>query len=201
MVMNFARRQRSQLLGLMHETGPFAETACVGWQTQDLAAHLWIREHKLSALPGIGIERFAKRTERLQQEALHSKGFEVLLAELQEPGLLVRPIDPIVGGVEWYIHHEDVRRPRGEKVQLTEKETRALEPVAMAMAKKTQLGSQYTLVVASKGGRVRRFGKGPKTVRIEGTANELLLHFSGRPADVLLKGDDVDGYLAAIKGL
>ena len=57
--MTFAKRQRAQLLEKMRELGPFAETACEGWKTQDLAAHLWVREHKPAALPGIGLERFA----------------------------------------------------------------------------------------------------------------------------------------------
>lgn len=33
--------------------GPDAPTLCEGWFTRDLAAHLWIREHRLDAAVGM----------------------------------------------------------------------------------------------------------------------------------------------------
>ena len=199
--MTFAKRQRAQLLEKMRELGPFAETACEGWKTQDLAAHLWVREHKPAALPGIGLERFAARTARIQQNALHTQGYHQLLDALAKPSLLVRPVDPIVGAVEWYIHHEDVLRPRGEKVSLTDDEVKSLEKVALALAVKTQLGKDFRLVVTPTGSRSRSIGKGSRTVHVDGAANELLLHFTGRESEVTVTGDDVEDYLASLTGL
>lgn len=199
--MTFARRQRAQLLDLMHEVGPFAETACEGWQAQDLAAHLWVREHRPSAMLGIGMERFADRTARIQQESLHELGFLGLLEELREPGWYMRPVDKVVNGVEWYIHHEDVRRPRGEKVHLTPKEVESLEKVALVLARKAQREADVELVVTPKGSQPRTFGKGGRTIFVEGPANELVLHFSGREADVVVTGDDVDAYMESVTGL
>lgn len=199
--MTFARRQRSQLVDLLREVGPFAETACEGWQTQDLAAHLWVREHKPAALPGIGIKALAGVTERMQRHALHAKGYLPILEDLESPSWYVAPLDPLVNGVEWYVHHEDVRRPRGEKVELTDGEVRGLEKVAFALAKKAQLESDHRLVVTPTGGSPRRFGKGSRTIYVEGPANELVLHFSGREADVVVTGDDVDRYRESLRGL
>jgi uncharacterized protein (TIGR03085 family) len=199
--MSLARRQRSQLLDLLREVGPFAETACEGWQTQDLAAHLWVRENRPSAVPGIGIPALAERTARIQNETLHSLGYLQILDDLASPGLLHRALDALSAGSEWYIHHEDVLRPRGEKVELTEHDLKRLEPIMFALAKKTQLASRHRLVVTPRGGRPRRFGKATRTVYVEGPANELLLHFSGREADVVVTGDDVDDYLKSLKGL
>ena len=199
--MSFVRRQRAQLIDLMREVGPFADTKCEGWQVQDLAAHLWIREHRPSALPGIGFEAFAGRTERIQQESLHSKGFLGLLEELQRPPWYMRPMDRLAGGVEWYIHHEDVRRARGEKVRLTAREVDSLESIALVMAKKAQRESGAQLVVTPRGSKPRTLGTGDRTIFVEGPANELLLHFTGRDSDVTVTGDDVEAYRESLKGL
>lgn len=199
--MSFARRQRAQLLDLMREVGPFAETACEGWQAQDLAAHLWIRENRPSALPGIGLERFADRTARIQQQALHTMGFLTLLDELEKPSWFMRPLDPIVGAAEWYIHHEDVLRPRGEKVELTPDEQQLLRRYAMMLARKAQGGLGKRLRVKPTVGEARTFGKESGMITVEGAPNELLLHFSGRDGDVQISGDDVEGYKQSLKGL
>lgn len=199
--MNFAKRQRAALLEKLKELGPLASTACEGWQTQDLAAHLWVREHKPAALPGIGLQRFADRTARIQQSALHTMGYAALLNALEKPSLLVKPLDPLVGAIEWYIHHEDVLRPLGEKVQLTEQEVKGLEKAALALAAKTQLGRGFRLVVTPTGSKPRSFGRATRTVYVEGPANELLLHFTGREADVTITGDDLDAYKEAVAGL
>lgn len=199
--MTFARRQRTELLTKLRELGPFAETACEGWKTQDLAAHLYIREHKPTALPGIGSAKFADKTARIQMEALHTLGYEELLKRLAVPSLLMRPLDPIVGAVEWYIHHEDVLRPLGEKVQLSEKEQKNLLPIVKALALKTHLRMDTRLIVTPTIGNEMAFGKGDRSIHVEGAPSELLLHFSGRDSDVTIKGEDIDKYKEAIRGL
>lgn len=199
--MSFVRRQRAQLIDLMRESGPFAETACEGWQVQDLAAHLWIREHRPSALPGIGLERFAERTDRIQKESLHELGFLGVLEQLEQPSWYMRPFDRLVNRVEYYIHHEDVLRPRGEKVHLTAREREGFEKMALVMARKAEREAGVELVVTPRGSRPRTFGKGTRTIFVEGFANELLLHFTGREADVSVTGDDVDAYMQALRGL
>ena len=91
--MTFAQRQRAALIDLMAELGPFAPTMAGDWRVQELAAHLYIREHRLDALPGIGLDRFAALTERIQRDELHRRGFTGLLDELQRPGWIMRPLD------------------------------------------------------------------------------------------------------------
>lgn len=199
--MSFARAQRRQLLDLMKEVGPFAPTSCEGWQVQDLAAHLWVREHRLAALPGIAIPRFAGCTERHQRDGLHRLGFEGLLDELAEPAGLMRLLDPLVNGVEYYLHHEDVLRPRGERVQLEAQEQKFLEKIVRVLARKAQLGKPYRLVVTPTDGHTKSYGNGQQVVYVEGAPNELLLHFSGREGDVIITADDQDAYRESIAGL
>ncbi|MDU7360965.1 MAG: TIGR03085 family metal-binding protein [Propionibacteriaceae bacterium] len=199
--MSFARAQRRQLLDFMREVGPFAPTACEGWQVQDLAAHLWVREHRLAALPGIAIPRFAGRTERLQMEGLHRLGFEGLLDALAQPAGLMRVLDPLVNGAEYYLHHEDVRRPRGERVELDQSSQAYLSRIVRLLARKTQLGKPYRLVVTPTDGHTKSYGHGQQVVYVEGAPSELLLHFSGRAGDVTITADDQDAYRKSIAAL
>ena len=48
-----ARWQRAQLCDLFEYLGPDAPTLCEGWVTRDVAAHLWVREHRPWAVPGM----------------------------------------------------------------------------------------------------------------------------------------------------
>ncbi|WP_297748370.1 maleylpyruvate isomerase family mycothiol-dependent enzyme [uncultured Tessaracoccus sp.] len=199
--MTFARRQRRQLLDVMRTAGPLAPTACEGWLVQDLAAHLWVREHRPSALPGIGVSRFAAHTDRLQMEGLHRLGFEGLLEKLERPGWVMRLVDPLVNGAEFYLHLEDVLRPRGERAELSSSDQEYLRKIALLLARKTQLGKPYRLVVTPTDGHTKSFGSGEQVVYVEGAPNELLLHFSGRDADVAITTDDEPAYRASIAGL
>lgn len=199
--MTFARRQRRQLLDLMRRVGPLAPTSCEGWQVQDLAAHLWVREHRLDALPGIGNERFASTTARIQMEALHARGFEQLLADLERPHGVMGLFDPLVNGAEYYVHHEDVLRPQGSKVQLTDDEQRFLLRIVRVLALRAQRAARVRLVINPAGGRTRSFGSGNRVVHLEGAPNELLLHLSGRDADVAIAADDVEAYCRSVGGL
>lgn len=199
--MTLAQRQRRALLDLMREVGPLAPTMCDGWTVQDLAAHLWVREHMLRALPGIGWERFAGTTERLQAETLHRKGFAEILDELERPAGLMRVLDPLVNAAEYTIHHDDVLRPLGRSLELRDAEEEFLGKVVVALAAKAAMGQKYRLVVSPTIGKERSFGKGSHVVHVSGKPSDLLLHFSGRDSDVEIVADDVDAYKASVKGL
>ncbi|HJE52055.1 MAG TPA: TIGR03085 family protein [Tessaracoccus flavescens] len=188
--MSFAQRQRSALLSLMQELGPHAPTKCEGWDTQDLAAHLHIRERRLDALPGIGSERFADRTERIQMETLHSKGYPALLEELHRPGWIMRPLDKLVNTSEFFIHHEDVLRANGRSQTLTPAEQQELWPIVKVLARKAQVAYKGRVVLTrtDKAAEVP-MGQGDRPVRVSGLPSELLLYFSGRDADVTVSAE------------
>lgn len=188
--MTFAQRQRAALIDLMAELGPFAPTMAGDWRVQDLAAHLYIREHRLDALPGIGLDRFAALTERIQRDELHRRGFTGLLDELQRPGWIMRPLDRLVNTSELFIHHEDVLRANGRSQTLTAAEQQELWPIAKALARRTQLaaGSRAILRRSDTGAELA-MGQGTRPVTVSGLPSELLLHLSGRDADVRLHGE------------
>ena len=149
--MSFASRQRALLCDLMSELGPLAPTKCEGWNVGDLAAHMWVREHRPAALPGIGSQRFADRTERIQIEALHLKGFEALVKELRSPGWVMRPLDRVVNAVEFFVHHEDVLRANGRSQQISERDQAQLLRTVRVLAFRAQRtwGGQLVLAPAT----------------------------------------------------
>ena len=57
-------RERRELSDLFEELGPDAPTLCEGWTTEDLAAHLVVRERHPTAAGGILIPALEQRTEQ-----------------------------------------------------------------------------------------------------------------------------------------
>ena len=53
---SLAARDRAALADLLDKLGADAPTCCEGWQTAHLAAHLTVRDRRLDALPGYGME-------------------------------------------------------------------------------------------------------------------------------------------------
>lgn len=202
--MTFAQRQRSALVSLLRGLGPFAPTKCGTWQTQDLAAHLYVREHRPAALPGIGVPHFAPLTDRIQRETLHSLGYPALVDALEQPGWIMRPLDKLVNTAELFIHHEDVLRANGGSQVLTPAEQQELWPVARMLARKAQ--ARYrgrVLVTRTDTAHQVSVGRGSRTIHLSGLPSELVLLLSGREADVTVVGEpgELEAWREAVSGL
>ncbi|MDO5735108.1 MAG: TIGR03085 family metal-binding protein [Propionibacteriaceae bacterium] len=178
--MTLAQRQRAQLLDLFAELGPFAPTLCEGWKTQDLAAHLYIREHKPRALPGMGMARFSDLTDRIQMESLHKHGFLGLVDKLRKPSLLMRPLDAVVNGAEYFIHHMDVLRANGRDQEISAKDEDSLRTPIKMFAGKTAKAYGDRVVVDTLDGKKLELGQGTRTVHLVGKPSEVLLFLAGR---------------------
>ncbi len=188
--MSLASRQRAALANLLDELGPFAPTKCHGWQTQDLAAHLYIRERRADALPGIGLERFAGRTEQIQNEVLHSMDYPALVSEIRTPGWIMRPLDKLVNTSELFIHHEDVLRANDRSQTLTHREQAELWPLVNVMARRVQAKARIQLRLGRLDtGEEKQIGAGQRILHLRGLPSELLLHLTGRESDVELIAD------------
>lgn len=188
--MSFASRQRAALTDLLDELGPFAPTRCEGWRTQDLAAHLYVREHKLSALPGIGLERFAEKTSQVQNQVLHSMDYPHLVQEIRTPGWIMRPLDKLVNTSEFFIHHEDVLRANDRSQVLTPKEQQELWPLVTVMARRVQAKAGDQLrITRTDTDLEKQIGAGDRIIHLRGLPSELLLHLTGRDSEVELIAD------------
>jgi uncharacterized protein (TIGR03085 family) len=113
--MTYSRDERSALCALLDETGPDAPTLCDGWTTLDLAAHLVLREHRPDAGAGVLGGPLAGYTARVQRRMAERVPYARLVESIREgpprfsmfgiPGM-----DDRGNLVEYFVHHEDVRR-------------------------------------------------------------------------------------------
>jgi uncharacterized protein (TIGR03085 family) len=111
-----AAAERSALCDLFLEVGPDAPTLCEGWTTRDLAAHLVVRERRPDAAAGIVVPPLARYGENIRRTEAARPWEE--LVELVRRGpprwnpMRVDAVDRIANSVEFFVHHEDVRRAR-----------------------------------------------------------------------------------------
>jgi uncharacterized protein (TIGR03085 family) len=113
--VSYSREERSALCALLDKTGPDAPTLCDGWTTGDLAAHLVLRERRPDAAAGVAGGPLAGYTARVQQRIRNRIPFPDLVRIIRSgpPALSVMALpgmDERVNAVEFFVHHEDVRR-------------------------------------------------------------------------------------------
>ena len=193
--MNLDQRERDELCDLFLELGPAAPTLCEGWDTLDLAAHLWIREHQPTAAMGILVPRFADRTERMQAKAA-DRGLDQLVAALRKPGLFpwsVPGVRTFVNLNEYVIHHEDVRRPngRGPRTDVPDLQDAVWKLVKGAARLSSRKLGDVGLELARPDGEKVVARKGSPMATMTGDPIELSLYLAGRKAAaaVELTGD------------
>ncbi|NUP65892.1 MAG: TIGR03085 family protein [Nonomuraea sp.] len=196
--MTHARGERAALCDLFDRLGPGAPTLCAGWDTYDLAAHLVLRERRPDAMGGIGISALAGYTASVQNGLKAKHPYPELVGLVREPGGvygLLPFLDTAVNTLEYFVHHEDVRRaqPGWEPRELPADLDRLMWKRVSAGARIMLRRSPVRLVLRRTGGGVALGGaREGANVQVTGTASELLLFCFGRQAHarVELTGDD-----------
>jgi uncharacterized protein (TIGR03085 family) len=199
--IDLARAERAALCDLLEEIGPDEPTLCSGWTTRDLTAHLVVREGRPdAALGGLG-GPLAAWTEKVHSDAA-SQPFDKLVRIVRTgPPIWSYFRVPFADGqlntVEFFVHHEDVRRSRDDW------EARDLDPnLSNFLWDRLKLGGRL-LFNGVKGGvvlqrtdgpdgeiEVHRAKSGKPKVTLTGTAGELVMIAYGRhETDVLVEGD------------
>ncbi|MGO1384420.1 MAG: TIGR03085 family metal-binding protein [Arachnia sp.] len=181
--MSLAKRQRALICDLLLELGPDAPTLNEGWKTQDLAAHLWIREHKPQAMLGMFVKKYEAFTERVQTNAVATHGYTALVERLRTPALMVRPVDAVMNGAEFFIHHMDVLRANDRDQTLSSHDEDSLRAPLKMFAAKVAKGYGDRLVLDSNDGKQLELGRGTRPVHVIGKPSELILFVSGRTED------------------
>ncbi|WP_018684366.1 TIGR03085 family metal-binding protein [Actinokineospora enzanensis] len=202
--MGLAKAERAALSELFTEVGPDAPTLCAGWLTRDLAAHLVIRERRLDAAPGIVIPALAGHTERVQAGYAQRPWTE--LVDLVRTGPPVYSplhwLDEQANAVEYYVHHEDVRRaatgwePRANDAE----RDRALWTGLTRAARLNYRRSPVGVVLRAPDGRETTARTGPEPVTITGEPGELLLDAFGR-AESTVEYSGPETSVAALRGM
>jgi uncharacterized protein (TIGR03085 family) len=194
-VSDWAQGERRVLVKALRELGPDRPTACDGWTTADMAAHIYVRERRADAMPGVVVPGpFANHTDRVMASVLRVHDYDHLVDRIAAgPPLALRPLDGLINLFEFFVHAEDVRRLNGYAVRelpLEEEQAmwRRLRPMLRGMFRRAR-GVQVEFVTAHGDRGVIR-GSGP-TVRLLAPVGDLALYAYNRKgiADVTITGD------------
>ncbi|WP_247828929.1 TIGR03085 family metal-binding protein [Arthrobacter antioxidans] len=189
--MRYVTPSREVLAETLLAAGPDAPTLCEGWQTRDLAAHLYLREHRPALGFGMVIRKLAPATERATREtaerAASPAAYEALVNRfLAGPPALspmrIGAIDRSANLIEYFVHTEDVRRattrwaPRALDVEYANALWEELVKRAAYLYRGVDLG----IVLVCPDGPRHVAKRAPVSVAIVGDPGELLLHAHGR---------------------
>jgi uncharacterized protein (TIGR03085 family) len=108
-----SQRERQALCDLFTQLGPDVPTLCQGWRSADLAAHLFVRDHRPDAAPGMvaNLGPLTAWANRAQHSARDTISWTALVDKVRSgPPALVRPLDRGMNTIEYFVHHEDLRR-------------------------------------------------------------------------------------------
>ncbi|BBY18086.1 TIGR03085 family metal-binding protein [Mycolicibacterium litorale] len=199
--MTAAQRERAALVDAMRTRGPDAPTLCEGWKTRDLAAHLYIREHRPDATAGILVPGLANYTAKVQDRTAETTEWSALLDKIAAGPPRFSPfklLDPVANLAEMFIHCEDVRRaqPGWEPRPLDYATVKGLTRTLSLMARMTLAKAPTRVALRTPEGKtILTAGKGDP-VTVTGRPEELLLFAVGREARV-----DFEGEPAAVQAL
>lgn len=118
MTVSLAQSERRELCDLMTTLGPDAPTLCTGWTAHHLAAHLRLRETAPLAAAGMFIGPLESVTNKRMARLMSELDFDELVALVAKgPGGLnpmrLKAVDEKVNSLEFFVHHEDLRRGEG----------------------------------------------------------------------------------------
>ncbi len=115
---NWAQVERQALAADFEKLGPDVDTLCTGWNARKLAAHVVVRERRpdaavagLAAAAAQPLKDYAASV--LRGEAQRPWGELITLVRTGPPiwsPLRIEPVDVRVNTVEFFVHHEDLRR-------------------------------------------------------------------------------------------
>jgi uncharacterized protein (TIGR03085 family) len=184
-VSGWSQQQRQTLVAALTALGPDAPTACGGWTTAQLAAHLYVRERRADAMPGVVVPGpLAAHTDRVMASVLRVHSYDHLVSRIAAgPPLALRPFDGALNLFEYFVHAEDVRRANGEEprelpLELEQLMWRRLRPMLRLSFRRAR-DMQIEFVTAHGDRTV--IGNGP-TVRLLGPVGELVLYSYNRKA-------------------
>ena len=202
--MSYSRDERLALCALLDKTGPDALTLCAGWNTGDLAAHLVLREHRPDAAAGVIGGPLAGYTTRVQNRIKRRTPFPDLVRIIRSgpPGLSLWALpgmDERFNAVEYFVHHEDVRRaaPDWEPREISSGQARLLwhrlrdarfilrkAPVGVELARDDQEadGQRYRMTVKNA----------TPAVTVIGSPAELTMWATGRTSAARVRFDGTE---------
>ncbi|MDQ7904562.1 TIGR03085 family metal-binding protein [Phytohabitans sp. ZYX-F-186] len=181
----YAQSERQLLADLLLAVGPDAPTLCEGWTSRDLAAHLVMRERRLDAAAGIVVGPLRGHSERVRT-SLAARPYPELVGMVRAAPwwspVSNRLADAAVNTMEFFIHHEDVRRgrPGWRPRELSREQQEALWRRAKGTARLALRRVRAAVRVQAPGYGETTVGTGGDPARLVGAPGELVIFLSGR---------------------
>jgi uncharacterized protein (TIGR03085 family) len=181
----YAQSERQLLADLLLAVGPDAPTLCEGWTARDLAAHLVMRERRPDAAAGIVIGPLRGHSERVRT-SLAARPYPELVGMVRAApwwSPVSNPLaDAAANTMEFFIHHEDVRRgrPGWRPRELPREQQEALWLRAKGVARLALRRVRAAVRVQAPGYGETKAGSGGDQVRLVGAPGELAIFLSGR---------------------
>jgi uncharacterized protein (TIGR03085 family) len=204
-----AQAERTALCDTALAVGADEPTLCGEWDVKDLVCHLLLRESSPAAL-GIVVRPLARLTDA-EMRRLGKRDLAVLVERLRGgpprwSPYAVPKVDTLVNTLEYFVHHEDIRRAQPSWTSRTlsgddEKQIWSLVRTAgKGLVRSAPVG--VTIENATTGSRagLKDSTADADTVTVRGLPSEITLFVFGRrdQSDVELLGDP--GAVARLKG-
>lgn len=199
-----ATTERALLCDLFDQVGPAAPTLCGGWDTHHLAAHLSLRESNTLTLLKAALPPTSASTVR---DLVANSDFRELVAGLRDGPSAVSvfalpQVERVTGALEFFVHHEDVRRARPGwtardlPVHSQDEIWSRLRWFAKVVMRRSPVGAELARSDAEDSAKA---AKGTDTVVIRGLPSELALFAFGRSAVAQVELDGMPSALEAIR--
>lgn len=203
---NVAQDERRRLADLFAEVGPDAPTLCEGWETRDLAAHLVLREGRPDGAIGVIVSPLSGYTDKVQGR-IADRPWDQLVSTVRSgpprwSPMRLGPVDRLANTIEFFVHHEDVRRaqpswePRDLSAEAREALHAALARAIKLLARKVPVGLE---LVPTDGGAPITAKRGEPLVTASGPIGELVLFVYGRTDHAHVTFDGTDDAVAAVR--
>jgi uncharacterized protein (TIGR03085 family) len=194
--VTYARDERLAVCALLDEVGPDHQTLCAGWRTADLAAHLVLRERRPDASLGVMGGPLAGHTRKVQGKLAKRTPFPQLVELIRTgpPRMSLFGIpgaDARTNSVEYFVHHEDVRRaqpdwaPRVLDEGLSDLLWRQLR-FARLMLRKAPVGVEFARDDDPGADGRNPDGRDAAPVRITAKARAPMVTVTGSPAELTM---------------
>lgn len=200
-----ARAERAALADLFLQVGPDAPTLCGGWLTRDLAAHLVLRERRPDAAGGILIPFLAGHGRKVQDGIAAGPWDELVATVRQGPPawnpMGFAPFDAQANTVEFFVHHEDVRRgqegwaPRDLDAATVEALWKVVPTTGRFISRRSPVGITASPTDGPAAGTSVQLKGGVPDVTLVGPTGEILLAVYGR----ITEGLEIHGDPSAVE--
>jgi uncharacterized protein (TIGR03085 family) len=181
----YVQSERRLLADLLLAVGPDAPTLCEGWTARDLAAHLVMRDRRPDAAAGIVVGPLRGHAERVRA-SLAARPYPELVGMVRAApwwSPVGNPLaDATLNTLEFFIHHEDVRRgrPGWRPRELPREQQEALWRRAKVTARLALRRVRAAVRIQAPGYGETTAGTGGQRVRLVGAPGELAIFLSGR---------------------